>query len=305
MVTKNTTCLYSHANQIYLFTLGCLICWFFRFLKLCSFQNSFSSTVIVLSKNWSACWLPGYNMVILLLILHGKGISFHLCFIYFSVLFFSASNALFFRRDIDRHLKGWEDGSSKLDLHQKLVVLFFLSCFITCKINSCCVLDTNRSYKLFCHHLIWFFSTHGLGLTVPPGSNWEFHGILQVSSLPFSRGFSQLRDQTRASCIAGRFFTIWATREAFKSIYSVQFSSVAQSCLTFCDPVNCSMPGLPVHHQLPEFTQTHIHRVSGAIQPSHPLSSPFPPAPSPSQHQSLFQWVNSSHEVAKVLEFQL
>lgn len=205
-MTKNTTCLYSHANQIYLFTLGCLICWFFRFLKLCSFQNSFSSTVIVLSKNWSACWLPGYNMVILLLILHGKGISFHLCFIYFSVLFFSASNALFFRRDIDRHLKGWEDGSSKLDLHQKLVVLFFLSCFITCKINSCCVLDTNRSYKLFCHHLIWFFSTHGLGLTVPPGSNWEFHGILQVSSLPFSRGFSQLRDEAQASCTAGRFF---------------------------------------------------------------------------------------------------
>jgi len=64
-------------------------------------------------------------------------------------------------------------------------------------------------------------------------------------------------------------------------------------------------PGLPVHHWLPEFTQTHIHRVSDAIQPSHPLSSPFPPAPNPSQHQSLFQWVNSSHEVAKILEFQL
>ena len=69
--------------------------------------------------------------------------------------------------------------------------------------------------------------------------------------------------------------------------------------------MNCSTPGLPVHHQLPEFTQTHGHRVSDAIQPSHPLSSPFPPAPNPSQHQSLFQWVNSSHEVAKVLEFQL
>jgi len=69
--------------------------------------------------------------------------------------------------------------------------------------------------------------------------------------------------------------------------------------------MNCSTPGLPVHHQLPEFAQTHIHRVSDAIQPSHPLSSPSPPAPHPSQHQSLFQWVNSSHEVAKVLEFQL
>ena len=69
--------------------------------------------------------------------------------------------------------------------------------------------------------------------------------------------------------------------------------------------MNCSTPGLPVHHQLPEFTQTHVYRVGNAIQPSHPLSSPSPPAPNPSQHQGLFQWVNSSHEVAKVLEFQL
>ena len=84
-----------------------------------------------------------------------------------------------------------------------------------------------------------------------------------------------------------------------------QFSSVAQSCPTLCDPMNLSMPGLPVRHQLPEFTQTHVHRVSEAIQPSHPLPSPSPPAPNPSQHQSLFQWVNSSHEVAKVLELQL
>ena len=69
--------------------------------------------------------------------------------------------------------------------------------------------------------------------------------------------------------------------------------------------MNGSTPGLPVHHQLPEFIQTHVHRVSDAIQPSHPLSSPSPPAPNPSQHQGLFQWVNSLHEVAKVLEFQL
>ena len=88
------------------------------------------------------------------------------------------------------------------------------------------------------------------------------------------------------------------------SLYD-QFSSVAQSCPTLFDPMNHSTPGLPVHHQLPEFTQTHIHRFSDAIQPSHPLSSPSPPAPNPSQHQSLFQGVNSSHEVAKVLEFQL
>ena len=69
----------------------------------------------------------------------------------------------------------------------------------------------------------------------------------------------------------------------------VQFSSVTQSCLTLCDPMNRSMPGLPVHHELPEFTQTHVHRVSDAIQPSHPLSSHSPPAPNPSQHHSLFQ----------------
>ena len=86
---------------------------------------------------------------------------------------------------------------------------------------------------------------------------------------------------------------------------SVQFSSVAQSCLTHCDPMNRSTPSLPVHHQLPESTQTRVHWVGDAIQPSHPLSSPSPPAPNPSQHQSLFQWVGSSHEVAKVLEFQL
>ena len=88
-------------------------------------------------------------------------------------------------------------------------------------------------------------------------------------------------------------------------ISSVQFSSVTRSCLTLCDPMKCSTPGLPVHHQPPEFTQTHIHRVGDTIPPSHPLPSPSPPAPNPSQQQGLFQWVSSSHEVAKVLEFQL
>ena len=86
---------------------------------------------------------------------------------------------------------------------------------------------------------------------------------------------------------------------------SDQIRSVAQSCRTLCDPMNHSTPGLPVHHQLLESTQTHVHRVSDAIQPSHPLSYPSPPALNPSQHQGLFPSVNSSHEVAKVLEFQL
>ena len=84
----------------------------------------------------------------------------------------------------------------------------------------------------------------------------------------------------------GRF---WFKNLGTKYVSSVQFSSVTWSYLTLCDPMNCSTPGLPVHHQLPEFTQTHVHRVSDAIQPSHPLLSCSPPAPNPSRHQSLFQ----------------
>ena len=85
---------------------------------------------------------------------------------------------------------------------------------------------------------------------------------------------------------------------------SVHFISVAQTSPTLCDPMNHSMPGLPVHYQLPESTKTHVHRVGDAIQPSLPLSSPSPPALNPSQHRGLFKWVSSSHQVAKVLEFQ-
>ena len=83
------------------------------------------------------------------------------------------------------------------------------------------------------------------------------------------------------------------------------FSLVAQLCLNLCDPMDCSTPGLPVRHQLPEFTQTHVHWVSDAIQPSHPLQFPSPPSFNLSQHQGLFQWVGSLHHVAKVLELQL
>ena len=84
-----------------------------------------------------------------------------------------------------------------------------------------------------------------------------------------------------------------------------QFSSVAQLCPTICDPTNHSTPGFPVHHQLLEFTQTHVHWVGDAIQPSHPLLSSSPPALNLSQHQGLFKWVFSWHQMAKVLEFQL
>ena len=84
-----------------------------------------------------------------------------------------------------------------------------------------------------------------------------------------------------------------------------QFSSIVQLCLTLCDPTDCSTPGLPVHHQLLELTQIHVHWVGDAIQLSHPLSSPSPPTFNLFQHQGLFKWVNSSHQMAKVLKFQL
>ena len=121
------------------------------------------------------------------------------------------------------------------------------------------------------------------------------------------------------SCTVGRGCLLWPVHSLHKTLLvfallhfvfqgqvgSVQFGSVSQSGLTLCDPMNCSMPGLPVYHQLSEFTQTHVHWVGDAIQPSHPLSSPSPPALNLSQHQDLFKWVRSLHQVAKVLEFQL
>ena len=91
----------------------------------------------------------------------------------------------------------------------------------------------------------------------------------------------------------------------FLKFFQLQFSSFTQLCPTLCNPMTHSTPGLLVHHQLPDSTQTHVHRVGDAIQPSHPPPSPSPPVPKLSRHQGLFQWVNSSHEVAKGLEFQL
>ena len=95
---------------------------------------------------------------------------------------------------------------------------------------------------------------------------------------------------------------LWQFGQTFSS---VEFSLVAQSYLTYCDPMDCSMPGFPVHDQFSEVTQTHVHWVGDAIQPSHPLSSLSPPAFNLSQHQGLFKWVSSSHQVDKVLEFHL
>ena len=135
----------------------------------------------------------------------------------------------------------------------------------------------------------------------------------------FSRGSSWSRDQTYLSCIG---LYPWDTRETppppfffLLGCYNscskvlvcefqhlsllVQFSLVTQSCPTLSDPMDCSTPGFPVHHQIPELAQTHVHRVSDAIQPSHLLSSSSLPAFNHSQHQGLFQWVSSSHQVAR------
>ena len=111
----------------------------------------------------------------------------------------------------------------------------------------------------------------------------------QADSLPLSHQGSPL------------LFSSWIITHKILTFFSVHFSSVAQSCPTLCNPMN----RLPVHHQLSEFTQTHVHWVGDAIQPSHLLLSPSPPALNLSQHQGLFQWGSSSHQVAKVLEFQL
>ena len=128
----------------------------------------------------------------------------------------------------------------------------------------------------------------------PPGSS--VHGILQATLLEWvaifsSRVSSQPRDRTCVSLcfLPWRVGSLPLASPGKSFRYSVQFSSVTQSCPTLCNPMNCSMPGLPVHHQLPEFTETHVHRIGDAIQASHPLSSPSLPAPNPSQHQGIFQ----------------
>ena len=151
----------------------------------------------------------------------------------------------------------------------------------------------------------------------PPGSS--VHGVLQARildcvAMPFFRGSSQprgfykvrkIKELAQSHKIGNRVIiwiqVSWSTEIKLLHI----FSSVAQLCLTLCDPMNRNTSGLPVHHQLLESTQTHVYWDSDAIQPSHPLLSPSPPALNLSQHQGLFQWVSSSHQVAKVLEFQL
>ena len=154
-------------------------------------------------------------------------------------------------------------------------------------------------YKLRCHNRM------------------EGHGKLSLACLLFSKfilACDCLSQLVGSIYISNTFYYIYIfpceicdiiLKEDLLNSSSVQFSSVTQSCLTLWDPMDCSMPGLPAHHQLLEFTQTHVHWVGDAIQPSHPLLSPSPPAFNLPQHQGLFKWVCSSHQVAKVLELQL
>ena len=132
-------------------------------------------------------------------------------------------------------------------------------------------------------------------ISLPSGINWMVNEInLEIIVHFMAQIWNQLFFQE---------YLIYFNRKCYFS--SVQFSSVTQACPALCDPMNHSTPGLPVHHQLLESMQSHVHWVGDAIQSSHPLSSPSPPAFNLSQHQGLFEWVSSSHQVAKVLEFQL
>ena len=138
-----------------------------------------------------------------------------------------------------------------------------------------------------------------------PKSLWMVTGAMKLNDTYSLEGkLWYVKNQRHHFANQGLYSESYDFSRSLVWMRSVQFSSIAQSCTTLCDPMYHNTPGLPVHHQLPEFTQTHAHQVGDAIQPSHPLLSPSPPAPNPSQHQGLFQWVSSSHEMAKVLEFQ-
>ena len=159
----------------------------------------------------------------------------------------------------------------------------------------------NFTFTFHFHALEEEMATHSSVLA------WRIPGTREPGGLPSMRSHRVGHDWSDLAAAVNNFISSCLKHRTLSSycVRKIRDQIVALSCPTLCDPMNCSTPGLPVHHQLPEFTQTHVHWVRDAIQPSHPLSSPSPPAPNPSQHQSLFQWVNSSHEVAKELEFQL
>ena len=151
--------------------------------------------------------------------------------------------------------------------------------------------------------MCWWLLTYLYPLKTINRYRYKLFPLPQRSGHASFQGMHHLRGYCHSNFYSHRL--VLPLLNFLKEVIFIQFSSVAQSCPTLSDPMNRSMPGLPVHHYLPEFTQTHIHWVRDAIHPSHLQSSPSLPAPNPSQRQNLLQWVNSSHEVAKVLEFQL
>ena len=142
---------------------------------------------------------------------------------------------------------------------------------------------------------------------------WRIPGTEVPSGLP-SMGSHRVRHDWSHLAAAAAWRNVWVSVKSQRSFFFTNilllihfrwFSSAPQSCPNLCNPIDCSIPGFPVHHQLPDLAPTHVHWVSNAIQPSHPLLSPSPPAFNLSQQQGLFQWVSSLHQVAKVLELQL
>ena len=172
-------------------------------------------------------------------------------------------------------------------------------------LNATIWFQKHLKWTLFWYHFPWLLlkSLFWFALEWRVEARWARDTFLKLSFKRLQLMTRQLAKLHRTWRIRGRIFRE-NTSIASPICSSVQFSSVAQSCLTLSDPMDCSTPGFPVHHQLPELAQTHVHWVSDAIQPSHLLSSPSPPIIHLPQHQGLFQWV-SSHQVAKVLELQL
>ena len=165
--------------------------------------------------------------------------------------------------------------------------------------NIWCLIGTCRASRTLPRLLEWIWTPYGATTT---RAKWVRNAGPDPGHYPHPQVPARLPQRGR---------THWGPstsqrRQVFQPIsFSVQFSSVAQSCPTICDPMDCSTPGFPVHHQLPELTQIHVHWVGDAIQSSHPLSCLSPPAFILSQHQGLFKWVSSLQQVAKVLDFQL
>ena len=166
---------------------------------------------------------------------------------------------------------------------------------------------TKRNENMYQHKNLYINVLAALFIIAPNGDNPNVHQLIKrINKMWYIHKIDYYVAIKRNEV----HITTWMSLENImlserSQTHKYQFSSVTQSCPTLCDPMNRNMPGLPVHHQLPESTQTHVHWVRDAIQPSHPLTSPSPPALNLSQHQGLFKWVSSLHQVAKILEFQL